>query len=92
MNLILTYVHMNKLTREKRAQIIQLMVEGCSIRAITRITNVSKNTISSLLTKAGQAFLEYQNMIFKNLSCKRIQVDEIWSFCYAKQKKRCYCY
>ena len=77
---------MNKLPTEKRAQILQMMVEGVSIRAISRMTNASKNTIVKLLADAGQACSEYQDKTLRNLTCKLIQADEIWSFVYAKQK------
>jgi len=77
---------MNKLTTERRAQIISLMVEGVSIRAITRMTGVSKNTVAKLIVDAGQACAEYQDKTFHNLKCQRIQCDEIWCFCYAKEK------
>lgn len=77
---------MNKLSKEKRAKVLHLLCEGNSIRAVTRLTGVHKTTILSLLVSAGQACWAYQDKVFKNLSCKRIQVDEIWSFVYAKQK------
>lgn len=77
---------MNRLDTNKRATILGLMTEGCSLRSISRITNASKNTISKLLRDVGEACAEYQNNIFRNLNCKRMQVDEIWSFCYAKEK------
>ena len=77
---------MNKLPTDKRAQIIGMMVEGMSIRAIARLTGCSKNTITKLVRDAGEACLAYQDRVFHNLPCKRVQVDEIWSFVYAKQK------
>ena len=77
---------MNKLPAENRAQIIGMMVEGMSIRAITRLMGVSKNTVAKLLVDAGQACSEYQDQAFHDLPCKRVQVDEIWSFVYAKQR------
>jgi IS1 family transposase len=77
---------MNKLTPEKRAHILHLLCEGSSIRAITRITGASKNTVAKLLADVGAACSEYQDKAFRNLTCKRVQVDEIWSFVYAKQK------
>jgi IS1 family transposase len=77
---------MNKLSRERRAQILGIMVEGNSIRAIVRMTGASKNTIVKLLADAGEAFSTYQDRAFRNLSCKRFQLDEIWAFCYAKQR------
>jgi IS1 family transposase len=79
-------VSMNKLATERRAQIIGMMVEGVSIRAITRMTGVSKNTVAKLLSDAGNACLDYQDRALRNLSCQRIQADEIWSFVYSKQK------
>ena len=77
---------MNKLSREARAQILGMMVEGVSIRAISRMTGASKNTIAKLLEDAGQAFSDYQDRTLRGLTCKRVQVDEIWAFVYAKAK------
>jgi IS1 family transposase len=77
---------MNKLPPEKRAQVLQMMAEGISLRAITRLTGISRTTLIKLLEDAGQAFSEYQDRVLVNLPCKRIQVDEAWAFCYAKQK------
>ena len=77
---------MNKLSRTQRIQIISLLVEGMSLRAITRISGVSINTVTKLLVDAGRACSDYQDTAFRNLSCKRLQFDEIWAFCYAKQK------
>jgi len=77
---------MNTLSEAKRVQVISALVEGNSIRATVRMTGVAKNTIVKLLAEVGTACAEYQNRVFCSLSCKRIQCDEIWSFCYAKQK------
>ena len=77
---------MNKLSRGQRAQIIGMMVEGMSIRSITRLTGVSKNTVAKLLVDAGGACLDYQDRTLRNLPCKRVQVDEIWAFVYAKER------
>jgi len=77
---------MNRLSTEKRAQIIGCLVEGMSIRATVRITGASKNTISKLLGDLGKACSEYQDKVMRDLSCKRLQFDEIWSFVYSKQK------
>lgn len=77
---------MNKLPAAKRAQILTMMVEGVSMRAISRMTGASKNTIVKLLADAGQACAEYQDANLRGLTCKRLQVDEIWSFVYAKAK------
>ena len=77
---------MNRLPTERRAQIIGMTVEGVSIRSITRLTRVSKNTVLKLLRDAGQACSEYQDKALRDLPCNRLQLDEIWSFVYAKAK------
>jgi IS1 family transposase len=63
-----------------------MMAEGVSLRSISRMTGISRNTGLKLVADAGQAFAEYQDRMLVNLPCKRIQVDEIWAFCYAKEK------
>src|ERR1700730_10769587 len=78
---------MNKLSTERRAQILGMMVEGVSIRAISRMTGASKNTIAKLLEDAGDAFSVYQDQAFRGLTCKRLQLDEIWAYSYCKQRK-----
>ena len=77
---------MNKLPSHARAQILHLLCEGQSIRAVTRITGVSKNTVNKLLIQAGKACMAYHEANVRNVKAKRIQVDEIWSFTYAKAK------
>jgi IS1 family transposase len=77
---------MNRLPMEKRAQIISTLVEGNSLRSVVRMTGAAMNTVLKLLADVGKASLEYQNKAMRNLSCKRIQCDEIWQFCYAKEK------
>jgi IS1 family transposase len=77
---------MNKLPTEKRAQALQMMAEGISLRAMTRLTGISRTTLIKLLEDAGQAFSEYMDRTLVNLPCKRLQLDEAWGFCYAKQK------
>ena len=77
---------MNKLDARARAQALQMMAEGVSLRAITRLTGISRTTLIKLLEDAGEAFSEYQDRTLMNLPCKRLQVDEAWAFCYAKQK------
>lgn len=62
------------------------MVEGNSLRATARMTDTAINTVVKLLIDVGMACAEYQNQSLRNLSCKRLQCDEIWSFCYAKEK------
>jgi IS1 family transposase/lambda repressor-like predicted transcriptional regulator len=76
----------NRLSTEKRAQVIGMLVEGMSMRAIARTAGVARNTIDKLLTDLGEACAEYQDGILTNLDIQRVEADEIWSFCYAKQK------
>lgn len=75
---------MNRLTRDDRARVLSLLCEGVSIRAITRLTGASKNTVTKLAVDAGRACAAYQDRVLRNLTCKRVQVDEIWNFVYAK--------
>src|SRR5882672_4738387 len=77
---------MNNLPIERQTAVISALVEGNSIRATVRMTSVAKDTVIKLLAKIGQACAEYQDKTLRNLPCKRIQCDEIWSFCYAKEK------
>ncbi len=77
---------MNKLSTAKRVQIVAALVEGNSIRATCRMTGAAKNTVIKLLRDIGSASSEYQNRTLRNLPCRRLQVDEIWSFVYAKAK------
>jgi IS1 family transposase len=76
---------MNKLDNAKRTQIVTAIVEGCSVRSISRMTGASKNTIQKLLIELGAACSEYLNKHLVNLSCQRVQCDEIWTFVAAKQ-------
>ncbi len=77
---------MNRLIRDKQAQVIAALVEGNSIRATVRMTGVSKDAIARLLVSIGRASATYQDRVFRNLKCKRIQCDEAWSFVWAKDK------
>jgi IS1 family transposase len=77
---------MNRLSTERRAQIVGALCEGNSIRATVRMTGAAKNTISKLLLDLGSACSEYQDQTLRDLPCKRIQCDEIWAFVGAKQK------
>jgi hypothetical protein len=79
-------VSMNILTKEKQIQVLRALVEGNSIRATVRITGVAKNTVVKLLRDAGGACERYHDKVMVDLPCKRVQVDKIWSFCYAEQK------
>src|SRR3546814_5821942 len=77
---------MNRLTSEKRAQILHMLCEGNSIRSIERMTGCSKNTIVKLLVDAGKACAAYPDEHVRDVNTRRVQVDEICSFTYAKQK------
>lgn len=77
---------MNVLPIEKRAQILHLLVEGNSMRATSRITDVSINSVTKLLVDAGTACLAFQDEAIRNIHSKRVQCDEIWSFCQSKEK------
>jgi IS1 family transposase len=77
---------MNRLSLAKRAQIIHALVEGNSLRSAGRLADVSINTVYKLLVDAGEACSAYQDQAFRNLPCKRLQLDEIWSFIYTKER------
>jgi len=77
---------MNRLSLQDRAKIIGCLVEGMSMRATTRLLGCSINTVTKLLVDLGAACLLYQNEVMRDLPCQRIQVDELWAFCYSKQK------
>jgi IS1 family transposase len=79
-------VSMNRLTTEKRAQVIGALVEGNSISATVRMTGVAKNTVAKLLADLGDACSAYMDANLRNLPCQRIQCDEIWAFVGMKQK------
>ncbi len=79
-------IAMNKLSLAKRAQILGMLVEGMSLRAVSRLADVSINTVTKLLVDAGKAASEYQDRVLVALPCERIQVDEIWAFVGAKEK------
>lgn len=77
---------MNKLPLSKRVQILAMLCEGLSMRSISRVADVSINTVSKLLVEAGEACLTLHDETVRNVKASRIQCDEIWSFCHAKQK------
>jgi IS1 family transposase len=77
---------MNKLDPKKQTQVVAALVEGNSIRATVRMTGVAKNTVAKLLVDLGKACSAYLDEYLVDLSCQRVQVDECWSFCYAKAK------
>jgi hypothetical protein len=63
-----------------------LLCEGNSIRAVTRVTGASKNTVTKLVVDAGRACAAYQDRVLRNLTCQHVQLDEIWNFVYAKKR------
>ena len=77
---------MNRLSTERRGQIVSLLVEGMSMRAISRATGVARNTIDKLLIDLGTASAAFQDVTLRNLDIRRVECDEIWAFCYAKAK------
>jgi IS1 family transposase len=77
---------MNKLSTQKRVQIVSALVEGNSVNATSRMIGVSNNTVLKLLPDIGEACAAYQDKAFRNLKSKRIECDEIWSFVYAKER------
>lgn len=77
---------MNKLPLEKRVQILNMLVEGSSMRSISRVVDVSINTVTKLLMDAGHAAEAFHRETVRNVASKRVQADEIWSFCGAKQR------
>ncbi len=77
---------MNRLSTEQRAQLVHLLVEGNSIRATSRISGIAFATVIKFVADIGRACTEYQDKTLRGLTCKRVQADEIWAFCYAKDK------
>ncbi|HYM20699.1 MAG TPA: IS1 family transposase [Candidatus Kapabacteria bacterium] len=77
---------MNKLNKDKQTEIVKCLTEGMSLRATSRMTDVSRNTVSKLLLEIGEACERYHDERVKNFTTKKVQVDEIWSFIYSKQK------
>src|SRR4051812_17507547 len=77
---------MNKLSRETRARVLHLLCEGSSIRSVERVTGVTKRAVLRLMIDAGKACAAYHDEHVRNLRSARIQVDENWSFTYAKQR------
>jgi len=77
---------MNQLSTEKRAQMVGLLVEGNSIRATSRLSGVAYATVIKFVADIGRACTEYQDKTLRNITARRVQADEIWAFCYAKDK------
>src|SRR5689334_1768688 len=78
--------NMNRLSTAKRAQIVAALVEGNSLRSVTRMTGASINTVTKLLVELGSACATFHDAHVRNVTTKRIEADEIWSFCYARRE------
>lgn len=77
---------MKQLTKQQRIAVIRCLVEGNSIRSTVRITGVALNTIQKLTHDLGEAVLAYQDQVLRNIQSKPVRCDEVWNFCYAKDK------
>ena len=78
-------ISMNRLPQAKRVQVVKALVEGNSIWATVRMAGVAKNTVAKLLVELGEACSQYQNDALRGLTCRRVEADEIWAFCHAKE-------
>lgn len=79
-------ISMNRLDKTTLTQVLSCILEGCSIRATVRMTGVSKKAVMRLMVEAGNVAWKFQDALFRNLNCRRLQVDELWGFIYCKQK------
>lgn len=77
---------MNRLSNQRRTQIIACLVEGNSVRSTCRMTGSDKGTVLRLLANLGAACREYMADTMRELPCRRLEVDELWAFCYGKEK------
>ena len=77
---------MNRPTHGQRTEVVNCLIEGCSIRATVRMTGVAKKTVMRFLVEIGEVCADYQDRVFRQFSCRRIQLDELWGFNYCKQK------
>ncbi len=77
---------MNKLDTKRRTQVVAALSEGMSINSVCRMTGVAKHTVLKLIADLGTACARYQDEKLRHLTCKKLQADEVWSFCYAKEK------
>jgi len=77
---------MNKLPLSKRVQIQQMLCEGSSMRSISRVCDVSFNTVAKMLIDAGEVCTQFHDQKVRGVTSKRVQVDEVWTFTAAKQR------
>ena len=86
MSIVNYIICMNKLLLNKRVLILNMLVEGSSMRSISRTVGVSINTVTKLMVEAGEACAAYHDEAVCGVSARKVQCDEIWAFCYAKEK------
>lgn len=79
---------MNRLDSKKRAQVINCLIEGCSIRSTVRMTGVAKKTVMRVLVEVGAVCADYQDKVFRNLGTRRLELDEMWGWIFCKEKNR----
>jgi IS1 family transposase len=79
---------MNRLDSKTRAQVINCLIEGCSIRSTVRMTGVPKKTVMRVLVEVGAVCADYQDKVFRNLRTQRLQLDEMWGWIFCKEKNR----
>jgi|SRR5277367_4210003 len=77
---------MNKLSVAKRAQVLSMLCEGSSMQSTSRVCDVAFNSVAKLLVEAGRACEAFHDKTARGVQAKRVQCDEIWAFCYAKQR------
>ncbi len=78
---------MNTLSMEQKVKVISALVEGNSIRSIERMTGVHRDTIMRLMVRTGEACQELLDAKMRHLRCRLVECDEIWTFCFVKQKR-----
>ncbi len=80
------FIIMNRLTADRRVQVVNALVEGNSIRSTCRMTGVCKDAVLKLIRDMGAACAEFHNSAVRGVNARHVQCDEVWSFCYAKEK------
>src|SRR5205823_3136584 len=81
-------LHMRRLESQTRAQVVSCLIEGCSVRATVRMTGVAKKTVMRVVVEVGEICADYQDRVFHNLRSRRVQLDEVWTWIYCKEKNR----
>ena len=79
-------VSMSRIDTARRAQVVRCLIEGCSINSAVRMIGVAKHTILKLLAEPGAACSDFLDKAMQNPPCERLQADETWAFCFAKEK------